>query len=431
MNFTEKKLLVLGTSVGSVEIVQYAKSKGAYVIVTDYLPKEKSRAKEFADQCEMISTTDVAALIEFAKKEKIDGVFCGVSETNLLSVKAIANELGLHCYFTDEQWNLCQNKENFKQLCNQFDIPVPKDYSFAIVDGEVKVENISFPVIVKPVDQGAGIGITICYNEEELFRAYRHAVDCSKSKKALIEEYVIGDEFSVTYTIKDHVVSVSCAKDKLFTEDYSPVFSQFDALVMPSSNMTKYMKEINPKVEQLFKHIGTEYGSVMLQGVVRNGEFRFFEMCYRVNGGSDYRHIEKENGINYLHMLVDYALTGKATDFDLTKDNPFFSKYYLTFIIYAHGGIIGTLEGAEKVQELSNVISVEWLRKIGDEVLDDKTLGQRVFRAYISDDNIESIQTTIMNIQKAIKVEDINGKNMLYKKFNVERLNKYKKGEAK
>ena len=35
MKFSGKKLLVLGgKSVGSVELVQYAKSQGAYVIVT-------------------------------------------------------------------------------------------------------------------------------------------------------------------------------------------------------------------------------------------------------------------------------------------------------------------------------------------------------------------------------------------------------------
>ena len=43
--FNKKTLLVLGTSVGSVEIVKYARNEGAYVIVTDYLPLEKSEAK--------------------------------------------------------------------------------------------------------------------------------------------------------------------------------------------------------------------------------------------------------------------------------------------------------------------------------------------------------------------------------------------------
>ena len=108
--------LELGTSVSSVEIVKYAKSEGAYVIVTDYLPTEKSEAKKYADETAMISTLDADALTEFAREKKVDGVFCGVSEANLLSVKTVAERLGLPCYFTREQWGLCQDKAEFKKL---------------------------------------------------------------------------------------------------------------------------------------------------------------------------------------------------------------------------------------------------------------------------------------------------------------------------
>ena len=70
--FEGKKLLELGTSVASVELVQYAKENGAYVIVTDYLPIEQSKAKQYADETAMISTIDVDALCEFAKQKNIE-----------------------------------------------------------------------------------------------------------------------------------------------------------------------------------------------------------------------------------------------------------------------------------------------------------------------------------------------------------------------
>lgn len=423
--FDGKKLLVLGTSAGSVEIVKYAQSEGAYVIVTDYLPVEKSAAKQCADEIAMVSTIDVDGIFELALQKKIDGIFCGVSEANLLAMREVAERLKLPCYFTKEQWDLCQDKEQFKKLCEQFEIPVPKDYTNAIENGKIRTECIQFPIIVKPVDSCAGKGITICYNEDELENAYQYALHCSPSKNVLLEEYVIGEEFSVTYTIKEGKVSVSCSKDKLFTEDYFPVFSQFDLFIMPSKYLKKYMEKVHGKVEKLFNYIGSQYGSVTLQGVVKDGEFRFFEMCYRINGGSDYRHIEKENGINYLHMMVDYALNGQAHDFDLSKDTPFFSKYFVTFIVYAHGGIIGKMEGLEEVKLLPNIITAEYLRDVGDEIVDNKTLMQRVFRAYIANDNMENVKRTIEKIQEVIKVEDIHGNNMLYKAFDTSRLNGY------
>ena len=46
---TMEKLLMMGTSLASKEIVNYAKSQGVYTIVTDYLEPEKSTAKLISD----------------------------------------------------------------------------------------------------------------------------------------------------------------------------------------------------------------------------------------------------------------------------------------------------------------------------------------------------------------------------------------------
>ena len=112
--FQNKKLLMLGSSLGTTEMIKYAQDNGCHVIVTDYLPKEKSAGKMIADESADISTTDIDSLEIFARKKNIDGVFCGVSEINLKSVKALCDRLNLPCYYTDEQWRLCQNKKQKK-----------------------------------------------------------------------------------------------------------------------------------------------------------------------------------------------------------------------------------------------------------------------------------------------------------------------------
>ena len=50
-----KKLLVLGTSIGSVEIVQAAKKMGYYTIVTDNVDPDYSIAKKEAGQIDQPS----------------------------------------------------------------------------------------------------------------------------------------------------------------------------------------------------------------------------------------------------------------------------------------------------------------------------------------------------------------------------------------
>ena len=419
--FSGKKFLELGSSVASVEIVQYAKSEGAYVIVTDYLPTEKSPAKQYADQCEMISTLDIPALIEFAKKEQIDGVFCGVSEMNLESVYAVAKALDLPCYFTKDQWDICHHKSRFKNLCRQYGVPVPADYTQAVEAGDWM--QLSYPVIVKPVDSGAGRGIRICSSREEVEEAYAYAMTFSPSKTVLVEELVQGtNEITATYTLKDGQISLSCLKDKLISLDHENITAQVDVLITPSAFLSRYLEDVNSAVIRMLKGIGAKEGCVFIQGIAGPDRFTFFEMGYRVNGGSDYRLIAAENGINYLHMMVCYALTGKTEGFDLAMDNPFFHRHVLTFNMYIHGGTIGTMEGKEIVEKLPNVLTCEYMRKPGDLVIEDNTLFQRGFRAVIADASIENVQKTILHIQKAIRICDTEGRDMLYKPFDVARL---------
>ena len=145
--FDGKNLLILGTSVGSVEIVKYAKSEGAYVIVTDYLPIEQSEAKRYADETAMISTLDVDALYEFAKDKHVDGIFSGVSENNLLSVCEVTSRLGLPCYFTKEQWNLVENKVNFKTLCIKITFLLQNNSISMICHQHMNLKSLNFQLL--------------------------------------------------------------------------------------------------------------------------------------------------------------------------------------------------------------------------------------------------------------------------------------------
>ena len=47
-----------------------------------------------------------------------------------------------------------------------------------------------FPVIVKPVDRGGSIGISIANNKKELDKAVKYAMDMSVCKKIVIEDFI-------------------------------------------------------------------------------------------------------------------------------------------------------------------------------------------------------------------------------------------------
>ena len=88
----------------------------------------------------------------------------------------------------------------------------------------------------------------------------------------------------------------------------------------------------------------------------------------------------------------------------------------------AHGGVIAKLEGVEACLELPGVIYAEYLLPLGHNVIENNSMAQSVFRAYINAPDLASLKNTITQMQKLVRVEDENGKDMLFLPFDVERI---------
>ncbi len=419
-----KRILFLGAIQLLCDAVEIAKEMGMYTIVTDYIPN--SPAKKHADKACMVSTTDVDAIVQLCKDEKVDGVFTAYTDSMLPYCREICDRLGFPFYASREQIRHSLDKTVFKQTCKKYGVPLPEDYSHAVsAEGDV-IGQIDFPVIVKPIDSSGGRGIRICWNAGELKEAYAYAMSISPGKNVLVEEYVVGDEVSFNYTMADGEVALSCAKDKLICLDHPNITCQVDVLLMPSRHLDEYMQTVHPKVEAMLKGMGATDGVVLFQGIASKKGIKMFELGYRVNGSCDYRHIEAENKINYMQMMLAHAVTGKMEGYALSMNDPYFKEYVLTFKLWAHGGVIGSMTGIEKVLALDNIVLAEFPHRLGDEIIDNCTLAQTVFRSVIKDSSIDNIKRTIKTIQDSVQILDTEGKSMLYDPFDVSRLDLYK-----
>ena len=420
--FIAKKLLVLGTSVGSTDIVKYAQSEGAYVIVTDYLPVEKSAAKQIADETAMISTTDVKKLCEFAKEKNIDGVFCGVSETNLLSVCSVASVLNLPCYFTLKQWEICQNKSLFKDLCCRFNLPVARKFEIGDNLNDNTFKKIEYPVIVKPTDQSSGIGIHVCYNDDELKEGYEDAKKRSFSHQVIVEKYIKGNEFSAVYTVSNGEYRLSMMGDKYLNRDQKGLLPLPEAYVYPSKYLGYYIDNINEKVIKMFHSIGIMNGIVFVQGVTDGKNTALFEAGLRMPGTAVYRFTDYINNVNIMKRLTDFALTG-VMEADLSLEDPTLKgrRCCLLSILNA-GGKVGQIEGIKEAISVPGVIDSEVRYQVGDEILKSGTLKQSHIRFFVFRETMKDLQESIQQIQGLISVKDNYGNNMLLSNFDVDHL---------
>lgn len=420
-NLKGKKLLVIGSAEEDSNIVKVAKSLGVYVIAADGKPKsETTFAKNVADEDWEVDYSDTEKIGEMCKAAGVDGVLAGYSEFRVLAGAKLAKYLGKPYFATEEQIELTRNKDNFKKACKKYDVPVPGDFLITGDGKDFDVTQVEYPVIVKPTDYGGRKGITICYTTEELEKAIPYALKYSQSKTAIVEEYIEGLEYVAIYTMKDGEISLSCLNEKYINDDQERKTGLCDLAVNPSALLPEYIETTDKAVRAFLKGIGAQNGMAMFQGIANDKACYVFEMGYRLNGGNDHYLIESVNGISYLKMLISHSLTGSMGD-DLSKDNPFFKRYCSTFIRYIHGGVVGKSEflGDENYPGLDKIQKVAFP---GMTFVEDGSTQQRAYSFKISADSIDGIEHLINYIQDNLVVEDVDGNNMFFPRFDTGKL---------
>lgn len=416
--FEGKKLLELGTTMGSVQMVEYAKENGAYVIVADKDKPERSAAKRIADKTYMCDLKDVEGLIKIAKEECVDGVVTGASEAILQSSRKIAEELGLPIYFTEEMWNRFMRKDSFRNLCTKYGVSTPATYYVGKKDSIGDVSQYEYPVIVKPVDASSNAGISICSTPEDLIVALDHASDCSKTNTIIVEQYIDGEEISCTYVVKDHVAKMICMGTKYPYVDENGLRALANAYLYPSPSIDVYMAKEDENVREMFIKEGINNCTVFVQGMYKDGKCYIFEAGLRMEGTGSFRITSTLCGQNFLHFQVDNAL-GIATEYDLEKEDPYFhGKKCVLFSQIVKGGTIASVTGYDEVKNDVRIFASEQRRYPGDTIAADGTLRQIMFRYLIYGDDMETVVNLIKKIQGTVKAFDADGNNLLVTSFN-------------
>ena len=174
MNMRKKILILGGTSI-SRQIVYAAHELNYDVYVTDYL--EDSPCKKLAEKSFMISCTDVDNVVRLIKEEKIDGVIMGYADVLMSSYVQICEKAGLPCYANQRAIDITSHKRRFKEYCQEFNIPVVPEYSIS----DVETGRAIYPIIVKPVDNSGARGIFICHNKEDFDSCYAESMTFESS----------------------------------------------------------------------------------------------------------------------------------------------------------------------------------------------------------------------------------------------------------
>ena len=421
-----KRLLVLGATMASYDIVKIAKSMGVVTIVTD--DDSSHPLHKIADEHYYVSTADVDGLSELVKEQSIDGVFCGPSEFNIRNLIKVCEKTNLRCYTNMDQWDRCANKDSFKQFCIDYDVDCPKGYSVDEFSSDEELRRLDYPVIVKPVDRCSSIGISVADGPESIRKACHDAMEASNCKRIVVEKYIEnnGEIFSVRYFIRNGEAYPYLVIDT-YTADPVHKVSLISAVTLaPSKHTEYYMRNMDVKVRRMIKGMGLKNGTVFFQALPYNGKIYFHEMGYRLSGGLIYKMTEPLIGINDIKLMVRYALGGEIiTDDELQMiDVMLKGKAGAQLMVPMSAGVIGNIEGLELT--IANPCVRDFLQyyNIGDSVLqkDIGTLQQLFGRYTLTADSKEELIDAISSIQNTLTVKAVDGDLMTNMHFDMNRI---------
>ena len=311
----KEKLVIIGANDFQNQLIMKAKSLGYETHVFAW--KDGSIGEKTADYFYPISIIEKEQILEKCKEIKPVGVCSIASDLATITVNYVAEKLGLPCNPTAITLQ-CTNKYEMRKKMKENKIKTPIFVEVSNDNSTWNVNNLKFPVIVKPTDRSGSRGITKVYSKEKLEEAVHYATKDSFEKKAIIEEYIEGDEYScecISYKGKHYFLA--------FTKKYTTGAPNFieTGHQEPSDIEEKYQEEIKENIFKALTALGIQNGASHTEFKVdKDGNFGIIEIGARMGGdciGSDL--VQISTGYDFVKMVIDVAC-GKEPDFTKKTD---------------------------------------------------------------------------------------------------------------
>lgn len=417
MKMEKKKLLILGANAETAKLVNVAKNKGIYTIVTDNVIG--AYAKKYADKSYDINGLDVDNIVLMAKQEGIDGILVGTADPLIPAYYEVAKRMGLPCYVTEKSLKAFTNKKAFKECCAKFDIQGVPEYKLEdIREGK----NVVYPILVKPADGRSGKGITVCYSYEEIDAAIQKALNASQSKEVLFERYMECDDVFMYYTFNDGKYYLSAMPDRFTCHEQVGVDPVVLGATYPSKYLDVYLNTLHEKMCRMFEALEIKNGVLLIQAFVENGQFYVYDPGFRLQGGAPHLLLEAINGINHQEMLIDFALTGKMCEEHVMDKNDvhFQNVSAASQVILLKAGKIGKIEGIEEVSKMPGVVATTQ-RLFEGEIVDGIGTEQQILvRFHLVCATKKELKDLVGVINNTVHAYDESGKEMCLEGLKIE-----------
>ena len=391
------------------------KKEGYEVVLVNSNPATIMTDPEFADKT-YIEPIDKEIVKKIIDKEKPDAILPTMGGQTALN---IIRELNKESFFENStikilgasprSIDVAEDRKLFAEAMSDIGLETP----FSIIvddksDLNKIVNEVSFPLILRPFYTLGGTGGGIVYDKDEFISKVKNAIDLSPVSKTLVEESLIGwkeFEFEVVRDQLDNSIIV-CSIENL---DPMGIHTGDSITIAPALTLTdkEYQKLRNQSIAILRK-IGVETGGSNVQFAVnpKNGRILIIEMNPRVSRSSALASKATGFPIAKIAALLAVGYTLDELENDITKVTPASFEPVIDYIVTKIPKF-----NFEKFQGTPSELNTA-MKSVGEIMSIGRTFKESLLKAFYS---IESDNFGLDISHELLNLKDENLKNLLTK----------------
>ncbi|MGM3191548.1 ATP-grasp domain-containing protein [Dickeya dadantii subsp. dieffenbachiae] len=248
--------------------------------------------------------SDKEAILGIVRKENIKAVLPGVTDVSYETGAWVAQSLGMPGFDSVETTAILLKKDAFRAYAQRKGLPIPK-----AVRDIGSVGQLSYPILVKPVDAYSGRGITQVQREQDILPAYQSASSASVSGQVVIEEFKQGSLHSHSAFIRNG--EIVC---EFFVDEYCTVYPYQVNSSCVAHQMSETLKNaVSDCINSIVADLKLRDGLLHTQFIANGDDFWLIELTRRCPGDLYCQLIRYSTDIPYAEYFVAPFLSLPST----------------------------------------------------------------------------------------------------------------------
>lgn len=398
------KALVLCGGVPQIALIKELKSRGITTLLADM--NENVGARAFADEFYKVSVLDVDAIENLTREQEVDFLITVCADQVLQVVAEVSERLNLPCYIDFETAENVSKKSYMKTIFAQNGIPTSQFVIMDNLDTE-KISYLRYPLIVKPVDAYSSRGVTKVTSPDKLQEAFDLAIGISRSRNAIVEEFVEGDEVTVDAYIENGKAHILCLTNLYkIGEDGKFIINRSR---IPAKIPFVIVEKIQDAAQKIADAFGLKNTPMLIQLITDGNDIAVVEFCARTGGGIKFLMIKKVSGFDVVKAVVDLTLGLKPhVEEFIPPQNITVNEF-----IYCNKGVFDHIEGFEELLQEGIISDYKQFKSKGAEFGKINGSGDRVAYISVEADTYEELKEKHAIANSRIKAISIDGKDLI------------------